>query len=158
MKEHEALSPLAAVAVHVTVVAPTGNIVPVAGSQLTVTGATPPDAAVMVNETATGDPFPELAVTSAGQVRRGADDGLPDDGGVGEVGVDESLHIAAAATTMTAAAKRRARRKAVEILLEEVWSAAMSQPSILQKSNRRKETGFRFRSQDQGKPKPGFFT
>lgn len=127
VNEHEAVALLPAVAVQRTFVVPTGNVPPDAGAQLTLTGATPPVAVGVVKATETAAPLVELAETSAGHVRLG-DEGVT--GGVGEVGVDESLHPVTMIAA-TSATTRTACRARDDTFLLEIGSAIMGQPTIL---------------------------
>jgi hypothetical protein len=59
------------VTVHVTVVEPTGNRLPLAGEQLTVVGGVPPTTVAGPYETVTGCPDGELVVSGAGHTSEG---------------------------------------------------------------------------------------
>ena len=66
VKEHESVRCLASVAVHVTVVVPTGKLEPLAGVHSVVTGGAPNDAVAEPYTAGTGWPFGEGMLTGAG--------------------------------------------------------------------------------------------
>jgi hypothetical protein len=99
---HAALAPTLSVALHVTVVEPRVKVLPEAGVQLLVTGATPPDEVGAVNVTAT-DAFGVPAVTFAGHVNVSAGTGV----GIGEGPPGGVAPQPAATMTISALAKQR---------------------------------------------------
>jgi hypothetical protein len=67
---HVTVVPAASLAVHSTVVEPTGKSAPDAGEQLALTGATPPET-VGLNGTITGEPFDDVAVGTGHRIASG---------------------------------------------------------------------------------------
>jgi hypothetical protein len=97
----------ASVAVHCTVVVPTGNNEPAVRVHATCTGCTPPDVKGEVKLTPTGFPFADAAVWLPGQVIEratgaGGDGGL----GVGVVGGAGGAHAASVIANRTSALRR----------------------------------------------------
>jgi hypothetical protein len=90
----------ASVAVHVTVVAPTGKVDPLAGVHVSVTGALPPMTVADAYTTGIGDASGEVNVCEAGHETLGGSAG----GGVGVVGV-----LPPQPTAQTAATNRQAK-------------------------------------------------
>ncbi len=79
---HESVRCLASVAVHVTVVVPTGKVEPLAGVHSVVTGGAPNDVVVAPYTAGTGCPFGEGTLTGAGHEIFGGS-GTTGGGGVG---------------------------------------------------------------------------
>jgi hypothetical protein len=108
-KPHDAARPMASVAVHETVVAPTGNNAPLPGAHATARGVEPPVATGAVYDTATGFPSADCAAPSVGHVIAGAAGvGVGVGVGVGAVGDEQDTPSASSA----AVANRLHRRQA----------------------------------------------
>jgi hypothetical protein len=96
------------VAVHATVVAPSGNVDPEAGAHATVTGSLPAVTAGAVNVTVVPEAEMVLAVTGAGHMSVGGFGSGGGTGGIGTggVGVVGELQLPASETANTAATSR----------------------------------------------------